>query len=127
MRIIKLLYAIEAWATEKAMNNRQRKALRQRRAKSFLEGLHAWPLSNTLPCPTRGRYQEPSSTCSTTGSGSSVKWGALFYSLFATCAVNDINPEVWMEYVLRKINSTPESEYEKLLPIKENFPEGKIS
>ena len=61
------------------------------------------------------------------GSENGGKWGALFYSLFATCAVNDINPEVWMEYVLRKINSTPESEYEKLLPIKENFPEGKIS
>ena len=61
-----------------------------------------------------------------------AKWEARGLSQTAFCQQESIhlnvsNPEVWMEYVLRKINSTPESEYEKLLPIKENFPEGKIS
>jgi len=159
MRIIRLLYAIESWATEKEMDKRQRKALRQRRAKALLDGLHGWALEQYAALPNQGPISKALSymlnnwkrlTCYLedgklaidnnkientirplvigrknylfVGSEKGGNWGAMFYSFFATCKVNGINPEEWMEQTLKKINSTPEARLEKLLPIKENYP-----
>jgi transposase len=41
---------------------------------------------------------------------------AMFYSFFATCKMNDINPHKWLEHVIRNINDTKTSQLKKLLP-----------
>jgi len=159
VRLIKLLYYIERWADEKGMDNRQRKALRQRRAKALLDRLYSWAIEQYKTLPDQGpiskalaymlnqwerltRYLEDGKleidnnkienkirplvigrkNYLFVGSEKGGNWGAMFYSFFATCKVNGINPEQWMEQTLKKINSTPHSELEKLLPIKESYP-----
>ena len=41
---------------------------------------------------------------------------AMFYSFFATCTKNDIDPQKWLTYVIQNINDTEESELKNLLP-----------
>ena len=44
------------------------------------------------------------------------KRAAMMYSLFGACKVLDENPERWLCYVLKHIDSTPEDKYYTLLP-----------
>ena len=44
------------------------------------------------------------------------KRAAMMYSLFGACKVLDKNPERWLCYVLKHIDSTPEDKYYTLLP-----------
>ena len=44
------------------------------------------------------------------------KRAAMMYSLFGACKVLDKNPERWLCYVLKHIDSTPEDNYYTLLP-----------
>ena len=41
---------------------------------------------------------------------------AMYYSFFATCKKNDINPHSWFAYIIKNINDTKISELKKLLP-----------
>jgi len=41
---------------------------------------------------------------------------AMFYSFFGTCKKHDINPQKWLEYVIRNINDTKKSQLKYLLP-----------
>ena len=41
---------------------------------------------------------------------------AMFYSFFGTCKKQDINPQKWLEYVIRNINDTKKSQLKYLLP-----------
>jgi transposase len=41
---------------------------------------------------------------------------AMFYSFFASCKKNDINPHKWLEYVIRNINDSKTSQLKNLLP-----------
>ncbi|MBI1836405.1 MAG: transposase domain-containing protein [Flavobacteriia bacterium] len=41
---------------------------------------------------------------------------AMYYSFFATCKKNDVNPLKWLSYVLKNINNTKLPELNKLLP-----------
>ena len=44
------------------------------------------------------------------------KRAAMMYSLFGACKVLDKNPERWLCYVLKHIDSTPEDKYYTILP-----------
>lgn len=50
------------------------------------------------------------------GSHEAAKRGAIIYSLFACCKMNNINPNHWLEETLRKIPETKSSQLENLLP-----------
>jgi len=40
---------------------------------------------------------------------------AMFYSFFATCAKNDIDPQKWLTYVINNINDIKSSQLKNLL------------
>jgi transposase len=50
------------------------------------------------------------------GSHKHAQYSAMLYSFFASCALNGINPEHWLQDVIEKIGSTSKNEYYKLLP-----------
>jgi len=50
------------------------------------------------------------------GSHDAAKNIAMYYSFFATCKKNEINPIKWLSYVLKNINNTKTSDLNKLLP-----------
>jgi len=41
---------------------------------------------------------------------------AMYYSFFSTCKKHDINPQKWLEYVIRNINDNKKSQFKYLLP-----------
>jgi transposase len=50
------------------------------------------------------------------GSHEAAKNIAMYYSFFATCKKNNINPSKWLYHVLNNINDTKSSELQNLLP-----------
>ena len=50
------------------------------------------------------------------GSHAAAKDIAMFYSFFATCTKNDIDPQKWLTYVMQNINDTKTSRLKYLLP-----------
>lgn len=50
------------------------------------------------------------------GSHEAAKDIAMFYSFFATCTKNDIDPQKWLTYVILNINDTKNSQLKNLLP-----------
>ncbi len=52
------------------------------------------------------------------GSHDGAKRAALFYSLFATCKLNGIDPYWWMRDVLMRIQDHPINRLRELLPTK---------
>ena len=50
------------------------------------------------------------------GSHEAAKDIAMFYSFFATCTKNDIDPQKWLIYVIQNINDTKKSQLKNLLP-----------
>ncbi len=50
------------------------------------------------------------------GSHEAAQRSAIFYSLFASCKLNDVNPYQWLTDVLNRIQETKMSEIENLLP-----------
>jgi transposase len=50
------------------------------------------------------------------GSHNAAKDIAMFYSFFATCTKNDIDPQKWLTYVMQNINDTKTSGLKYLLP-----------
>ncbi len=50
------------------------------------------------------------------GSHDAAQNAAMFYSFMATCKMNDINPEIWLEHVLSVIRTHPVERLHELLP-----------
>ena len=50
------------------------------------------------------------------GSHDAAKDIAMFYSFFATCTKNDIDPQKWLTYVIKNINDTKTLQIKNLLP-----------
>ena len=50
------------------------------------------------------------------GSHDAAKDIAMFYSFFATCTKNDIDPQKWLKYAMQNINDTKHAELKYLLP-----------
>ena len=50
------------------------------------------------------------------GSHEAAKDIAMFYSFFATCTKNEIDPQRWLTHVIKNINDTKTSELKNLLP-----------
>ena len=153
MKLIQLLYAIEALARESEMSHQQRHALRldkslpiineigqyiqQERNKvtpkspirqAFEYCANRWlSLQNYL---TNGMLEIDSNLVENSirplalgrknylfaGSHDAAKDIAMFYSFFATCTKNNIDPQKWLTYVIQNINDTKTSIVKYLLP-----------
>ncbi|MDP3642566.1 MAG: IS66 family transposase [Bacteroidota bacterium] len=153
MKLIQLLYAIEALARESEMSHQQRHALRldkslpiineigqyiqQERDKvtpkspirqAFEYCANRWvSLQNYL---TNGMLEIDSNLVENSirplalgrknylfaGSHGAAKDIAMFYSFFATCTKNNIDPQKWLTYVIQNINDTKTSKVKDLLP-----------
>jgi transposase len=153
MKLIQLLYAIEALARESEMSHEQRHALRldkslpiinqigqyiqQERNKvtpkspigqAFEYCANRWvSLQNYL---TNGMLEIDSNLVENSirplalgrknylfaGSHEAAKDIAMFYSFFATCTKNNIDPQKWLTYVIQNINDTKTSKVKDLLP-----------
>lgn len=50
------------------------------------------------------------------GSHNGAMRSAMFYSFFGSCKINDINPLLWMEYVLENISDWKANKLQELLP-----------
>jgi transposase len=50
------------------------------------------------------------------GSHDGARRAAVFYSLFATCKLNKINPQTWLTHVLKTMPGLPVARYGELLP-----------
>ena len=50
------------------------------------------------------------------GSHEAAQNAAIFYSLFATCKANGINPSIWLTDILQRIGSHPINRIDQLLP-----------
>lgn len=50
------------------------------------------------------------------GAHTGAEYAALYYSLFATCRLNGIEPFKWLTYVFQKIQEYPINQLQKLLP-----------
>jgi transposase len=153
MKLIQLLYAIEALAREAEMSHQQRHALRldkslpiineigqyiqQERNKvtpkspigqAFEYCANRWvSLQNYL---TNGMLEIDSNLVENSirplalgrknylfaGSHDAAKDIAMFYSFFATCTKNNIDPQKWLTYVTQNINDIKTSKVKDLLP-----------
>lgn len=153
MKLIQLLYAIEALAREAEMTPDQRHELRLDKSlpiineigqyiskergsvlpqspigKAFDYCYHRWTsLQNYLK---NGILEIDSNLVENAirplaigrknylfaGSHDAAKDIAMFYSFFATCTKNDIDPQRWLTYVINNINDTKNSEIKNLLP-----------
>ena len=153
MKLIQLLYAIEALAREAEMSHEQRHALRLDKSlpiineigqyiqqernkvtpkspigKAFEYCTNRWvSLQNYL---TNGILEIDSNLVENSirplalgrknylfaGSHEAAKDIAMFYSFFATCTKNNIDPHKWLTYVIQNINDTKTSKVKDLLP-----------
>lgn len=52
------------------------------------------------------------------GSHDAAQWAAIFYSFFACCKANNINPYEWLVDVMQRLNTTSIQNLEELLPHK---------
>jgi len=57
------------------------------------------------------------------GSHDAARNAAMIYSFLGTCKLNQINPLEWLTYTLEHIKECKVNQLEKLLPVKENFPD----
>lgn len=153
MKLIQLLYAIEALARESGMSHEERHALRLDKSLPIINEigqyiaqesdkvtphspigiafgycLNRWiSLQNYLK---HGMLEIDSNLIENSirplalgrknylfaGSHEAAKDIAMFYSFFATCTKNDINPKRWLTHVIQNINDTKTSELKNLLP-----------
>ncbi len=153
LKLIQLLYAIEALAREAEMTPEQRHELRLEKSlpiineigqyiyhergsvlpqspigKAFEYCYHRWTsLQNYLK---NGILEIDSNLVENAirplaigrknylfaGSHNAAKDIAMFYSFFATCTKNNIDPHKWLNYVINNINDTKNSQIKNLLP-----------
>ena len=153
MKLIQLLYAIEALARESDMSHEDRHKLRMDKTlpiineigqyiykeknnvtpqspigKAFDYCSNRWTsLQNYL---THGMLEIDSNLVENSirplalgrknylfaGSHDAAKDIALFYSFFATCTKNNVDPQKWLIHVIQNINDTKTSQLKYLLP-----------
>jgi len=153
LRLIQILYAIEALARESALSHEDRHELRIEKSlpvineigqyisrernkvtpnspigKAFQYCSNRWiSLQNYL---TNGMLEIDSNLVENSirplalgrknylfaGSHDAAKDIAMFYSFFATCTKNDIDPQKWLTYAIKNINDTKSSQLKLLLP-----------
>jgi transposase len=153
MKLIQLLYAIEALARESGMSHEERHALRLDKSLPVINEIGQYiheQKSNVTPLSPIGKAFEYCANRWTSlqnyldhgmleidsnliensirplalgrknylfaGSHEAAKDIAMFYSFFATCTKNDIDPQRWLTYVIKNINDTKTSELKNLLP-----------
>jgi transposase len=153
MKLIQLLYAIEALAKESGMSHDERHALRLDKSLPIINEIGQYISKekiNTTPqspigkafdyCANRwvslqnyltnGILEIDSNLIENSirplalgrknylfaGSHDAAKDIAMFYSFFATCSKNNIDPQKWLTYVIQNINDTKTSSLKYLLP-----------
>lgn len=153
MKLIQLLYAIEALARESSMTHQQRYALRLDKSLPIINEIGAYiyehkskvtpqsPIGKAFDyCANRwtslqnyledGMLEIDSNLVENSirplalgrknylfaGSHDAAQDVAMWYSFFATCQKNDIDPQKWLTYVIKNINDTKNSEAKYLLP-----------
>lgn len=153
MKLIQLLYAIEALAKEAEMSHQERHELRMDKSLPIINEIGQYiheEKNNTTPrsaigkafdyCANRwvslqnylthGMLEIDSNLVENSirplaigrknylfaGSHDAAEDIALFYSFFATCAKNDIDPQKWLLYAINNINDTKTSGLKNLLP-----------
>jgi transposase len=161
MKLIQLLYAIEALAREANMTHLERHALRLEKSLPIVNEIGQYiyhernkvtpksPIGEAFEyCANRwtglqnylkdGMLEIDSNLIENSirplalgrknylfaGSHDAAKDIAMFYSFFATCAKNNIDPQKWLQYVIQNINDTKTSGLKFLLPqfIDKNLP-----
>ncbi len=153
MKLIQLLYAIEALARESGISHQERHTLRLDKSLPIINEIgqyiqqeknkvtpkspigrafdycaNRWvSLQNYL---TNGMLEIDSNLIENSirplalgrknylfaGSHDAAKNIAMFYSFFATCIKNNIDPEKWLTYVINNINNTKVHQLNNLLP-----------
>jgi len=153
MKLIQVLYAIEALAREANMSHKERYELRMEKSLPVINEIGIYIHKNksqvTPKSPigvafgycanrwtslqnylTDGMLEIDSNLVENSirplalgrknylfaGSHEAAKNIAMFYSFFATCAKNDIEPQKWLTYVMENINDTKSSKLKELLP-----------
>lgn len=153
LKLIQVLYAIEALAREKNLSQEQRHALRLEKSLPVINDIGRYiyqektkvipqsPIGKAFEyCANRwtslqnylnhGMLEIDSNLVENAirplalgrknylfaGSHAAAKDIAMFYSFFATCIKNDIDPQKWLNYVMQNINETKNSQLKFLLP-----------
>jgi len=153
MKLIQLLYAIEALAREAGMSHGERYELRLDKSLPIINEIGAYiyehkskvtpqsPIGKAFDyCANRwtslqnylkdGMLEIDSNLVENSirplalgrknylfaGSHQAAQNIAMWYSFFATCQKNDIDPQKWLTYVIKNINGTKNSEAKYLLP-----------
>ena len=153
MKLIQLLYAIDALARESGMSHQDRHALRLEKSLPIINqiGQYIYQEKNKVTpkspigaafeyCSNRwvslqnylinGMLEIDSNLIENSirplalgrknylfaGSHDAAKDIAMFYSFFATCTKNNIDPQKWLTYAMQHINDTKPSELKNLLP-----------
>jgi transposase len=153
MKLIQVLYAIEALARESEMSHQQRHALRLDKSLPIINEIGQYiqqernkvtpksPIGKAFEyCTNRwislqkyltsGMLEIDSNLVENSirplalgrknylfaGSHDAAKDIAMFYSFFATCTKNNIDPQKWLTYVIQNINDTKTSKVKDLLP-----------
>jgi transposase len=153
MKLIQLLYAIEALARESGLSHQERHALRLDKSLPVINEIGQYihkEKSKVTPkspigaafdyCANRwtslqnylanGMLEIDSNLIENSiralalgrknylfaGSHGAAKNIAMFYSFFATCQKNDIDPQKWLVYAINNMNKTEESQLKNLLP-----------
>ena len=153
LKLIQLLYAIEAIARDQNMTHDQRHALRLEKSLPVINEIGAYLYrykSNVTPkspigkafeyCANRwislqnyltnGMLEIDSNLIENAirplalgrknflfaGSHDAARDIAMFYSFFGTCKKNNIDPQLWLKYVMDNIQSTPAKDFKELLP-----------
>jgi hypothetical protein len=153
MKLIQVLYAIEALARESGMSHQERHALRLDKSLPVINEIGQYiyrQKSKVTPLSPIGKAFEYCANRWTSlqayldhgmleidsnlvensirplalgrknylfaGSHEGAKDIAMFYSFFATCSKNDIDPQRWLTHVIQNINNTKTDELKNLLP-----------
>ena len=153
MKLIQLLYAIEALARESGMSHQERYELRLEKSLPIINEIGAYIHEHKSKVTPKGPMGKAFEYCANrwvslqnyltngileidsnlvensirplalgrknylfAGSHDAAKDIAMFYSFFATCTKNDIDPQKWLTYVIQNINDTKTSQLKYLLP-----------
>lgn len=119
-----ILKKMEDWMKQQQLHVLPKSAI----GKAIAYNLNVW--TNIRRYTEDGRYQIDNNLIENTirplalgrknylfaGSHHSAQNIAMFYSFFASCKVNDVNPQQWLTYVLTNIKETKRSQLHTLLP-----------
>jgi transposase len=153
MKLIQILYEIEAVAREKEMTHQERHNYRLEHSLPIINEIGKYISDNRNRVTPKSQIGEAFEYCTNrwislqnyltngmleidsnlvenairplalgrknylfAGSHDAAQEIAMFYSFFATCAKNSIDPQKWLTHVIKNINDTKISELKYLLP-----------